>query len=388
MAKHTLAERIKAHGLALGFDLVGISPVQEPLHGAAFAEWLRRELHGEMAYMARTAQRRLHPEQFLPWARSIVSVALNYDTPFTGSVADGQLRGWISRYAWGDDYHDVMQAKLGRLFAFVQLVAGAEVQGRVFVDAGPVLDRESGARAGIGWFGKNTNLLSMKIGSFFVLGELFLSRALEPDRPVRDRCGQCRLCLDACPTNAFVGPYVLDARKCISYLTIELKGPIPRELRPLMGTHIFGCDICQDVCPYNTKCRRTNEDAFQPRHGLHAPELIPLLQLTEEKFKGRFRGSPILRAKRRGLLRNVCVALGNLGGVEAAPALAEALAGDPEALVRGHAAWALGRIGGREAEAALGAALRRESDPAVSEEIRLAASSASGRPGPDVSGGA
>jgi len=254
----------------------------------------------------------------------------------------------------------------------VRAEAGEEVNGRIFVDAGPVLDRESGARAGLGWFGKNTNLLSMKIGSFFVLGELFLSLPLPPDRPVRDRCGQCRLCLDACPTNAFVGPYVLDARKCISYLTIELKGPIPREMRPLMGTHIFGCDICQDVCPYNTKCRPTNEAAFQPRPGLHAPELIPLLQMTEEEFKARFHGSPILRAKRRGFLRNVCVALGNLRRPEAVPALAEALAGDPDPLVRAHAAWALGRISGPEAQAALDEARGRERDAAAAEEIRLA----------------
>jgi epoxyqueuosine reductase len=178
--------------------------------------------------------------------------------------------------------------------------------------------------------------------------------------------------LDACPTNAFVGPYVLDARKCISYLTIELKGPIPRELRPLMGTHIFGCDICQDVCPYNTKCRPTNEAAFQPRPGLHAPELIPLLQMTEEEFKARFHGSPILRAKRRGFLRNVCVALGNLRRPEAVPALAEALAGDPDPLVRAHAAWALGRISGPEAQAALDEARGRERDEAAAEEIRLA----------------
>ena len=266
-----------------------------------------------MAYLTRTAEMRLHPDRFLPWARSVVSVALNYRTPHMRNAAVGPGRGWISRYAWGADYHDVMGEKLERLLAFVRAETAQGVQGRVFVDAGPVLDREVGARAGIGWFGKNTNLLSMRIGSFFVLGELFLDLDLDWDRPVRDRCGRCRLCLDACPTNAFVGPYVLDARKCISYLTIELKGAIPRALRPLMGAHIFGCDICQDVCPYNAKGRATGEPAFQPRPGLYAPELIPLLRLTDAEFKVRFRGSPILRAKRRGFLRNVCVALGNLG---------------------------------------------------------------------------
>jgi epoxyqueuosine reductase len=412
MVPSSLSRRIKAQGVALGFDLVGISPVQPPAHDDAFAEWLRRGYHGEMAYLTRTADTRRHPERFLPWARSVVSVALNYrtvqeretmptsrgpraashesqelpdarneaDEPraakhrilHAGAAAAGPGRGWISRYAWGADYHDVMGEKLERLLAFVRAETAQDVQGRVFVDAGPVLDREVGARAGIGWFGKNTNLLSMRIGSFFVLGELFLELDLDWDRPVRDRCGHCRLCLEACPTNAFVGPYVLDARKCISYLTIELKGAIPRALRPLMGAHVFGCDICQDVCPYNAKGRATGEPAFQPRPGLYAPELIPLLRLTDAEFKARFRGSPILRAKRRGFLRNACVALGNLGGADAAPALAQALAGDPDALVRAHAAWALGRIGGVQAEGALEEASGREADPAVREEIAMA----------------
>jgi len=369
MTTEPLTQRIKTQGTALGFDLVGISPVQAPAHDESFSEWLRRGYHGEMAYMPRTAGKRLHPGEFLPWARSVVSVALNYNTPYTREREKEGIRGWICRYAWGDDYHAVMQAKLEQLLDYVREETGPGVQGRIYVDAGPVMDREVGARAGIGWFGKNTNLLSMKVGSFFFLGELFLSLALEYDRPIRDRCGQCRLCLDACPTNAFVGPYVLDARRCISYLTIELKGPIPHELRPLMGTHIFGCDICQDVCPYNTKVKPTREQAFHPREGLHAPELIPLLSLTEAEFKARFARSPILRAKRRGFLRNVCVALGHLKRPEAAPALANTLRQDPEALVRAHAAWALGRIGTREAESALREARTREADTAVLPEI-------------------
>jgi len=213
-------------------------------------------------------------------------------------------------------------------------------------------------------------LLHSKRGSWFFLGELFLDLELEYDRPIRDRCARCDLCLKACPTNAFVGPYVLDARRCISYLTIELKEPIPRDLRPLVGTHIFGCDICQDVCPYNVKQTATaGEPVFHPREGLHAPELIPLLALTEEAFRRRFVGSPITRPKRRGFLRNVCVALGNLRDPRAVPALARALAEDPEPLVRAHAAWALGRIGTADAWRALEEALEREPDNGVRSEI-------------------
>jgi len=372
MARATLTRSIKAEGSALGFDLVGVSAVQGPPHAESFAEWLRRGLHGEMAYMTRTAEQRLRPQELLPWARSVVSVGLNYNTPYTRAGAPEGLRGWVSRYAWGADYHQVMEERLDRLLAAIRQSAGSAIRGRAYVDAGPVLDREVGAGAGIGWYGKNTNLLSMAIGSLFVLGELFLDCELDCDEPMRDRCGQCRLCLDACPTNAFVGPYVLDARKCISYLTIELKGPIPLALRPLIGDHIFGCDLCQDVCPYNTRVRVTGERGFFPRAGLFAPELVPLLALTESAFRARFAGSPILRAKRRGLLRNVCVALGNLGQPEAVPALVRVLREEAEPMVRSHAAWALGRIREPGARAALAQVQASERDPAVAEEIRLA----------------
>ncbi|HEX9444717.1 MAG TPA: tRNA epoxyqueuosine(34) reductase QueG, partial [Candidatus Binatia bacterium] len=280
-------------------------------------------------------------------------------------------RGWISRYAWGDDYHDLVKQKLDLLLDKIKEIHPGPLEGRAFVDSGPVLERGIAGVAGVGWIGKNTQLISPKKGSWFFLGELFLSLELAYDRAIRDRCGKCDLCLQACPTGAFIGPYVLDARRCISYLTIELKGAIPRHLRPLMGDHIFGCDICQEVCPYNVKASPAAEGAFSPRAGLHAPELIPLLALSEEDFRRRFKGSPILRAKRRGFLRNVAVALGNLKSEAAVPALTHAL-NDDEPLVRRHAAWALGEIGTGASRSRLAERLDLEPDPEVKEEIAAA----------------
>ncbi|HWO43467.1 MAG TPA: tRNA epoxyqueuosine(34) reductase QueG [Candidatus Eisenbacteria bacterium] len=366
-----LSLQIKEAGQRLGFDLVGISPVRPPPHAPSFAEWLRAGFHGDMGYMARTEWPRRDPHELLPWAVSVVSAAMNYYTPLARPKQAPGATGWISRYAWGDDYHTLVRARLEALLEKVRELCGAPVEGRVFVDSGPVLERDFAGTAGIGWLGKNTHLISPAKGSWFFLGELFLSIPLAYDRPIRNRCGACDLCLRACPTGAFVGPYVLDARRCISYLTIELKGWIPRHLRPLIGNHIFGCDICQEVCPYNVKATPTREAAFAPRSGLHAPALIPLLALSEEEFRARFRDSPILRAKRRGFLRNVAVALGNLRSIEAVPALLHAL-GDDEPLVRGHAAWALGRIGSAAARSGLQCRLEAETDPQVKDEIEAA----------------
>jgi epoxyqueuosine reductase len=364
-----LARAIKAEARRLGFELVGISPVADPPHQEAFAQWLQQGYAGQMAYLARTEQARRHPGAWLPWARSVVSVAMNYYTPHPRDARpSGPPRGWISRYAWGDDYHAVLQDRLETLLAWIRGAAGEAVQGRAYVDTGPVLERDLSGRAGIGWIGKNTQLISPRHGSWFFLGELFLSLELPPDEPIRDRCGSCQLCLEACPTRAFAGPYRLDARRCIAYLTIELKGSIPVESRPLIGDHIFGCDICQEVCPYNVNVSATREPAFQPREGLHAPELIELLGLTEQEFRERFNNSAIRRPRREGFLRNVAVALGNLRAVEAVPGLVRALS-DPASVVRGHAAWALGQIGTEAARAALTRALAVERDPAVRAEI-------------------
>jgi epoxyqueuosine reductase len=363
-----LSLRIKEAGQHLGFDLVGISRVTLPPHEESFAAWLRRGLAGELGYMKRTEALRRNPHELVPWAVSVVSVGMNYYTPFKRPAAAEESTGWISRYAWGDDYHGIVTQRLDSLLDLIRELYGTAVQGKAFVDSGPVLERDHAGTAGIGWIGKNTHLISPRKGSWFFLGELFLSIPLNYDRPMRDRCGSCDLCLKACPTAAFVGPYVLDARRCISYLTIELKGWMPRHLRPLIGNHIFGCDICQEVCPYNVKARPSQESRFAPRQGLYAPELIPLLSIGPGEFRARFRGSPILRAKRRGFLRNVAVALGNLRSLEAVSALIGAL-DDEEPLIRGHAAWALGRIGSRGAVEALERRLRVEGDSEVGGEI-------------------
>ncbi len=363
-----LSLRIKEEAQRLGFALVGISAVKLPPHEASFARWLRDGLAGELDYMKRTEALRRDPQTLVPWAVSVVSAGMNYYTAFPRPESKQETEGWISRYAWGGDYHDLMTRKLEALLDRVKGLHRGPVQGRAFVDSGPVLERDLAGVAGLGWIGKNTHLISPKKGSWFFLGELFLDLPLAYDRPTRDRCGRCELCLKACPTGAFVGPYVLDARRCISYLTIELKGWIPRHLRPLIGNHIFGCDICQEVCPYNVKAEASAESAFQPRAGLHAPQLIPLLSLDPGEFRRRFHGSPILRAKRGGFLRNVAVALGNLKCAESVPALIGAL-DDGEALVRGHAAWALGQIGSGLALPPLQRRSERESDAQVLSEI-------------------
>jgi epoxyqueuosine reductase len=374
-----LSARIKSEAQRLGFELVGFSPAKVSPHEESFVQWLRRGFAGEMDYLKRSEEVRRNPLTLMPWAVSVVSVGMNYFTPFIRPEVSPEPQGWISRYAWGDDYHDVIKNRLERLLELVRDGHDGRVEGRVFVDSGPVLERGFAGVAGIGWIGKNTHLISPKRGSWFFLGELFLSLPLAYDQAIRERCGRCDLCLKACPTGAFAGPYVLDARRCISYLTIELKDSIPHHLRPLIDNHIFGCDICQEICPYNVKAMPTKEASFAPREGLYAPDLIPLLSLTAEEFRRRFHNSPIRRAKRRGLLRNVAVALGNLKSRAAVPALVRAL-NDEEPLVRGHAAWALGQIGTAEAFAGLQKRRLRETEAGVNEEIEAALEAARNQP--------
>jgi epoxyqueuosine reductase len=366
-----LSEQIKVKAAALGFDLIGITSAAPLAHGGRLRAWVAQGFAGEMGYMSRDVEKRVDPSRVLPEVQSIIVVAVNYYTAPELSV-EAPGCGWISRYAWGQDYHTVLGDRLKRLVAFIQDVEGADVRARWYIDTGPILERELAWRAGLGWPGKNTNLINRRRGSWLFLGAILLDRELVYDTPASAHCGTCTRCLVACPTGALVAPGVLDARRCIAYLTIELRGAIPAELRPLMGTHIFGCDICQAVCPWNRQAPVSSEAAFLPRAGYAALELIPLLRLSEDEFRLQFRGSPIRRAKRRGFLRNVAVALGNLRDPRAIPALQAAL-GDPEPLIRSHAAWALGRIGGSGVRQALDEALKTEREAAVRAEISAAA---------------
>jgi epoxyqueuosine reductase len=393
---------IKEYAYELGFDTARISsaeafPEAERVIKERIAQGL---MDGLPWFTAERADVSCHPDALLPDARSIISLAMFYlteqpddENAGTDNAPTQGPRGRISRYAWGDDYHEVIKPKLQQFALWLRQYARGEIndelETRLFVDTGRMVDRAVAQRAGLGWYGKNTNILTKGWGSWVFLAEIVTNLPLAADTPTRANCGSCEICLHACPTQAFPAPYVLDNTRCISYLTIELRGSIPIELRPLMGNLIFGCDICQQVCPVNKvvekrlgfrkeageagqllQVRRREE--FRPRAGIGSnPELIPLLSLTEEQFRERFRSSPIRRTKRRGLLRNVCVALGNSGDPLAVPALVNALS-DYEPLVRGHAAWALGRIGEDQAIGALKDALLVESDEEVRKEIGYA----------------
>lgn len=337
-----LAARVKQAARDAGFDLVGIAGTAAPAGLAFFADWVARGYAGEMAYLAGQVAKRSDLLAAFPWARSLVCVGLQYDTPHPYSTEAPGDRGWIARYAWGDDYHDVVTARLDRLVAVLEAEVGA-FRSRRYSDTGPIAEKAWAAAAGVGAYGKNTCLLDAEHGSWFFLGEIVTDLELAPDEPRTDLCGTCTACLDACPTQAFPEPYVLDATRCISYLTIETKGAVPEALRPGMGRHVFGCDICQDVCPWNRKRKQRGPAAFEPRPGLLAPDLEGLAGLDAVSFAARFRRNPVKRAKRRGLLRSVAIALGNAGDPDARPAL-EKLATDEDALVREHASWALARL--------------------------------------------
>ena len=354
---HWIAERARA----LGFDLCGVAPVdgEHLAELSRLPEWLDRGYAGEMKYLH--DPRRSDPRHVLTGAKTMIVVALNYNTPHqprahpTTGADDAAPRGWISRYAWGDDYHHVLREKLNALIAEMRAEIAEPFEARAYVDTGPIVERVAAKYAGLGWLGKNTCLIHPQLGSWLFLGVILTTLALEPTLapgapPPPDLCGTCTRCLDACPTQAFPQPYVLDARRCISYLTIELRGEIPDEFRPHLGDAVIGCDICQDVCPWNRKAPVAALAAFEPRERLLAPELEWLASLSQQEFSAVFRESAVKRAKWRGIVRNACVALGNSAASldraarQRIAALLDRLASSDDALIASHARWALARL--------------------------------------------
>jgi epoxyqueuosine reductase len=340
--------QIKTAARQLGFEVVGITSIEPLLEDEArYLGWRDGGYAAGMDYMTRRPELLARPAGLAAWARSIVTVAVNYyaDEP----VFDHRGRyGRVARYAWGRDYHDVVKPRLNALAAEIERAAGKPTRSRSFVDAVPLLERAVAASAGLGFFGKNTNLLQARAGSWYFLAEILLDIELAPEPGPRPQvsCGTCSRCIDACPTNAFAGPYVLDSRRCISYLTIENKEEIPRELREGVGEWIFGCDVCQDVCPFNRFSSETTWQELRPEAGAgQRLDLAEVLSISrDEEFRARYDGTPLLRPKRRGLLRNAAVVAANIGCTRAVPSLAARVTADPEPLIRGHALWALGRL--------------------------------------------
>ncbi len=339
---------IKRRAAELGFDLCGIAPAEAFPELQALGGWLAQGYAGRMTYLNRTARKRADVRHWLPSARSVISVACVYHTNRPLSVERAAPdRAVIARYAWGDDYHDHLTLRLERLLAWMREDHAAPFDARVGVDDAPVQERVFASRAGLGWIGKNTCVINPGIGSWFVLGEIVTSLELDADEPALDRCGTCRLCLDACPTGAIVEPYVVDARRCLSYLTIEIKKDIPEEQRPDLGSHVFGCDICQDVCPYNASAPASVDPAWQPRPALEHPRLADLWRASDNDLEQTIAGTALRRRGVAGLRRNVAVALGNSRSPQAGPVLASLRADAPtaaEPVVQAHRDWAIARL--------------------------------------------
>ncbi len=378
-----VTQAVKDAAAQFGFDVVGVTSADAfPDRGETAKERVSEGLMDGLPWFTEErVERGADPRNLLPNARSIISLALSYHhdddaetTEGNGSSPGTQPRGRIARYAWGEDYHRVFARRVRSLIeALPGIVGDPEMQTRWYTDTGPMLDRAVAERAGVGWFGKNTNILTSQ-GSWMLLAQIITTLDLQPDEPLKKTCGSCTACIEACPTGAIVAPYVLDNSRCISYLTIENRGAIPLELRPLIGDWIFGCDICQDVCPVNRKARvgQAYEELTRDAEGRARPELIELLSLDDDGFRERFRQSAVLRAKPEGMRRNVCVALGNIADATTVGPLTRVLRDDPSPLVRGHAAWALGRIGTVDAVEALEAASLAETETSALEEIAAA----------------
>jgi epoxyqueuosine reductase len=339
--------------LELGFDDCRVTTAAAPRSAGQFEKWLAGKNHGEMAWLERNAEKRVDPQKVLPGAKSVIALAASYSQKNDSEPSTFNLQpstGLVARYAQFSDYHDVLAERLQQLTAFVNQLGGAETRSLWYVDTGPLLERDLAQRAGIGFVGKHTNLISRRLGNWIFLSEIITTLEFEPDAPEKNHCGSCTRCISACPTNAITAPFQLDARRCISYLTIELKGAIPIELRPALGNRIYGCDDCLAACPWNRFAREGQLMKAHARKDLATPDLLGLLELDTAGFKARFAGTPVLRTKRRGLLRNVCVALGNVGDASALPALEKA-AHDAEPLIAEHARWALAQIKARQQKA-------------------------------------
>ena len=366
-------DMIRKKAQSLGFDLVGILPVRPSQTIGIYQKWLAQDYAGKMEYLHKHFEKKHDLRRIMPDTLSLIALAINYHTsPKSAAKQPPASKGKISTYAWGMDYHIIVRKKLEELRTFIEESLPHQKNSRVYVDTGPILEREYAHRAGLGWFGKNSMLIHWKKGSWLFLAEILLDVPLDyQTTPVWGSCGHCTKCLEACPTKAIVSDRVVDARRCISYLTIELKGAIPQHLRPLMGNLIFGCDICQEVCPWNHKAPLSQEPGFQPRAENIFPDLVALMSLTPEQFRKRFKDSPIKRTKRRGLLRNVAIALGNWGDPQGIPALKRGLH-DEEPLVKSHSAWALGQIPHPDAKQALRQALPLEQEAEVRAEIKAA----------------
>jgi len=334
---------IRQRAAELGFDDCRFTSAAPPASAEQFQRWLAQKNHGEMNWLERSAEKRGEPQKILAGAKSVIALAVSYETEKRKAESGKRKTGVIARYARFADYHNVLGERLKSLTQFVNQLGGADARSLWYVDTGPLLERDFAQRAGLGFVGKHTNVISRKLGNWIFLTEILTTLELAPDAPEKNHCGNCTRCLAACPTNAITAPFQLDARKCISYLTIELKGAIPVELRPAIGNRIFGCDDCLAVCPWNKFARDGSLMKPHARTDLQSPDLVDLLQLDDAGFKSKFAGTPILRTKRRGLLRNVCVALGNIGDKSAVPALAKAMH-DPEPLIAEHARWAMEQI--------------------------------------------
>ncbi len=338
---------IRQRALELEFDDCRFTTAAVPASAEKFQNWLTGKQHGEMTWLERSAPKRIDPLKVLPGAKSIICLAASYEIEIPNSELRTPNSGLVARYARFSDYHEVLGEQLKVLTEFVNQLGGDGTRSLWYVDTGPLLERDFAQRAGLGFIGKHTNVISRQLGNWILIGEIITTLELEPDAAEKNHCGRCVRCIAACPTNAITAPFQLDARSCISYLTIEMKGSIPVELRPAIGNRIFGCDDCLAACPWNRFAREGKMMKAHVRPELAAPDLIELLQLDDAGFKSRFAGTPILRAKRRGLRRNVCVALGNTGDESALPALEKA-AGEAEPLIAEHAQWAIAQIESRQ----------------------------------------